>query len=234
MSTQLLLLLGGVLLAVIAALVWWRRGKLQELPVLSPQAAGSAPYGTEVVITGLAGGDSSSSPFTGASGLLFEADEVTEWTEPSSDGMRASQEQRSTRNLGPSGSLVFIEEAGSTINVRSGPNFDISDFPETRTASERSTDVSFGGDSAFSISSGNRRTWVKERVVRTNDRVWCVACFAVGRSMDLKRNFGCRARLSMPNCVNDLLRWGCSRCCRLGPSLARSSFDSLRRSEAAL
>ena len=54
MSTQLLLLLGAVLLAVIAALVWWRRGKLQELPVLNPQAAGSAPDGTEVVITGLA------------------------------------------------------------------------------------------------------------------------------------------------------------------------------------
>ena len=58
MSSQPLLLLGAVLLAVIAALVWWRRGKLQELPVLNPQAAGSAPDGAEVVITGLAGGES--------------------------------------------------------------------------------------------------------------------------------------------------------------------------------
>ena len=128
MSTQLLLLLGAVLLAVIAALVWWRRGKLQELPVLSPQAAGSVPDGTEVVITGLAGGESGSSPFTGASGLLFEADEVTEWTEPSSDNKGANRQQRRTRNLGTSGSLTFIEEAGSTIDVRSGSNFDISGF----------------------------------------------------------------------------------------------------------
>ena len=172
MSTQLLLLLGAVLLAVIAALVWWRRGKLQELPVLSPQAAGSAPDGTEVVITGLAGGESGSSPFTGTSGLLFEAEEVTEWTEPRRDDETSDRQERRTRNLGTSGSLLFIEEAGSRIEVRSGSNFDISGFPETRTASERSTNVSFGGDSAFSISSGNRRTWVEERVVRTSDRVW--------------------------------------------------------------
>ena len=165
MSTQLLLLLGAVLLAVIAALVWWRRGKFQELPVLSPQAAGPAPDGAEVVITGLAGGESGSSPFTGASGLLFEADEVTEWTEPSSDNKGANRQQRRTRNLGTSGSLTFIEEAGSTIDVRSGSNFDISGFPETRTASERGMQMSFGGDSTFSLSSGDRRTWVEERVV---------------------------------------------------------------------
>ena len=67
---------------------------------------------------------------------------------------------------------MFIEEAGSRVEVRSGSNFDITGFPETRTASERSTNLSFGGDSAFSISSGNRRTWVEERVVRSNDRVW--------------------------------------------------------------
>ncbi len=170
MSTQLLLLLGAVLLAVIAALVWWRRGKLQELPVLSPQAAGSAPDGTEVVIIGLAGGESGSSPFTGASGLLFEADEVTEWYEPS--GELAVELQRRTRNLGTSGSLTFIEEAGSTIDVRSGSNFDISGFPETRTASERGMQMSFGGDSTFSLSSSDRRTWVEERVVREQDRVW--------------------------------------------------------------
>ena len=172
MSTQLLLLLGAVLLAVIAALVWWRRGKLQELPVLNPQAAGSAPDGTEVVITGLAGGESGSSPFTGASGLLFEADEVTEWTEPSRDNKGANRQQWRTRNLGTSGSLTFIEEAGSKIDVRSGSNFDISGFPETRTASERGMQMSFGGDSTFSLSSGDRRTWVEERVVREQDRVW--------------------------------------------------------------
>lgn len=170
MTTQLLLLLGAVLLAVIAALVWWRRGKFQELPVLSPQAAGPAPDGTEVVITGLAGGESGSSPFTGASGLLFEADEVTEWYGPS--GELAVELQRRTRNLGTSGSLTFIEEAGSTIDVRSGSNFDISGFPETRTASERGMQMSFGGDSTFSLSSSDRRTWVEERVVREQDRVW--------------------------------------------------------------
>ena len=32
--------------------------------------------------------------------------------------------------------------------------------------------MSFGGDSSFSLSSGNRRTWIEERVVRENDRVW--------------------------------------------------------------
>jgi hypothetical protein len=48
--------------------------------VLSPEAAGAAPDGNEVVITGLAGGESGTSPYTGVSGLLFEAEEVTEWT----------------------------------------------------------------------------------------------------------------------------------------------------------
>ena len=95
MSTQLLLLLGAVLFAVIAALVWWRRGKFQELPVLSPQAAGPAPDGTEVVITGLAGGESGSSPFTGASGLLFEADEVTEWYERAVRAVDCSVDEKS-------------------------------------------------------------------------------------------------------------------------------------------
>ena len=154
--------------------------------MLSPQAAGSAPDGAEVVVTGLAGGESSSRSFTGASGLLFEADEVTEWTEPRSDDKGENRQQRRTRNLGPSGSLAFIEEAGSTIGVRSGSNFDISGFPETRTASERGMQMSFGGDSTFSLSSGDRQTWVEERVVREQDQCGCVEYFAAGRSMDLK------------------------------------------------
>ncbi|MGA1436778.1 MAG: hypothetical protein ACO35F_04795 [Ilumatobacteraceae bacterium] len=172
MSPQLLLLLAAVLLGVIAALVWWRRGKLEELPVLTPEAAQAAPDGREVIVTGLAGGETGTSPYTGASGLLFEAEEVTEWTEPRRDDETSDRQERRTRNLGTSGSLMFIEEAGSRVEVRSGSNFDITGFPETRTASERSTNLSFGGDSAFSISSGNRRTWVEERVVRSNDRVW--------------------------------------------------------------
>ncbi|MGA0321837.1 MAG: hypothetical protein ACO3M1_03545 [Ilumatobacteraceae bacterium] len=115
MSTQLLLLLGAVLLAVIAALLWWRRGKLEELPVLTPEAAQAAPDGQEVVIAGLAGGASAMSPFTGTSGLLFEAEEVTEWTEPRRDDETSDRQERRTRNLGTSGSLLFIEEAGSRI-----------------------------------------------------------------------------------------------------------------------
>jgi len=67
---------------------------------------------------------------------------------------------------------MFIEETGSRIEVRSGSNFDNTGFPETHTASERATNLSLGGESAFNISSGNRRTWVEERVVRSNDRVW--------------------------------------------------------------
>ena len=70
---------------MIAALVWWRRGKLEELPVLTPEAAQAAPDGREVIITGLAGGETGTSPYTGASGLLFEAEEVAEWTEPRRD-----------------------------------------------------------------------------------------------------------------------------------------------------
>ncbi|MBL6636345.1 MAG: hypothetical protein O3B40_09860 [Actinobacteria bacterium] len=45
MSPQLLLLLVAVLLGVIAALVSWRRGKLEQLPVLTPEAAQAAPDG---------------------------------------------------------------------------------------------------------------------------------------------------------------------------------------------
>lgn len=172
MNPQLLLLLFAVLLGAIAALLWWRRGKLQDLPVLSPEAAGAAPDGNEVVITGLAGGESGTSPYTGVSGLLFEAEEVTEWTEPRNDDKAGDRQERRTRNLGTSGALSYIEDGGSKIDVRSGSNFDITGFPETRTASERGMQVSFGGDSSFSLSSGNRRTWIEERVVREHDRVW--------------------------------------------------------------
>ena len=172
MSPQLLLLLFAVLLGVISALLWWRRGKLQELPVLSPEAAGAAPDGNEVVITGLAGGEPGTSPYTGVSGLLFEAEEVTEWTEPRNDDKGGDRQERRSRNLGTAGALMYIEDGGSKIDVRSGSNFDITGFPETRTASERGMQMSFGGDSSFSLSSGNRRTWIEERVVRENDRVW--------------------------------------------------------------
>ena len=171
MSTSLMLLLIAVVIGLVAALVWWQRGKLSELQVLTPDQAQHAPPGTELVVFGRAAGEPGTSPFTGANGLLFSAEEVTEWTERSHDDDRDHQ-RRETRSLGISGVLTGIEGEARTMQVRSGSSFVLNAFRETRTASQGGLSVSLGGGAGLSLSSGNRRSWVEEKTVHVGDDIW--------------------------------------------------------------
>lgn len=170
MNTPLVVIGGIVAVVAIGFAVWsWlERKKLLAAPVVTPD--GVSAHTGEVIVSGIARGTVTESPWTDRQGLIFSAVELIEDHDRSQDGSTRRRTRR--RSLGTHVEHVMIADPGegtSTIAVQTTDKLDLRYFPKMTTSNRGSglPSISFGP-----ISLSSDRSRVEEVVVTDGDRVW--------------------------------------------------------------
>lgn len=169
-----LVVIGAVVAVVgIGVAVWsWReRARILGAPVVEPDNASAR--GGEVIVSGVARGTVTTSPWTGRTGLLFSATEITE-TRRQVSGDRDEQRETRRRALGTHLERIEIASvhpgAAGALEVRPTDKITLRHFAKITSASSglNLPSITIG---SFSLASSDRSR-VEEIVVSDGDRVW--------------------------------------------------------------